>query len=566
MKKWILKGSNEKTIPVAEKYKISPLLSKILLNRFNLDDVEKFLLNDDDLYSYKLLNDIDIALYKVSVAINGNKKIRIVGDYDVDGITATAILYRGLKFLGAICDYIVPDRVKDGYGINTNIVKQCKDDGIDLIITCDNGIAAIDALQYAKDIGLSVVLTDHHNIVIDSGNMILPVAEAIVNPKLSDNYPLKEISGAMVAYKFIIGLSKYMNKNLDNIGDLEVLSAIGTVCDVMPLISENRILVKNAVKKLNYTDIMGIKAIGKVFGLNLDNITSYSIGFVIGPAINSAGRLDDPMKAAELLITDDFEKAINIAEYLFELNKKRQAMTNEAIEEAIMEVEKIDIDKYPIVVLHLRNVHESLAGIIAGRIREKIYRPVLIFTGSNDKVKGSARSIMQYDLYKNLSEIKECFEKFGGHTLAAGFSTTEDMINIIREKLNKNSKLTKNDLIVNIEVESLLPFKYINVNLIKELEFLEPYGTMNEQPIFATQKVKVENFIKIGKNKEYLKLTLNDAGYKIDAVCFNKDEELQSIFMNEHDNIDILYKLGVNEWNNVITPQLIIEDARISKS
>lgn len=565
MKKWILKGSNEKTIYFAEKYKISPLLSKILLNRFNLDDVEKFLLNDDDLHSYKLLNDIDIALDKVSAAINENKKIRIVGDYDVDGITATAILYRGLKFLGAICDYIVPDRVKDGYGINTNIVKQCKDDGIDLIITCDNGIAAIDALQYAKDIGLSVVLTDHHNIVIDSGNIILPVAEAIVNPKLSDNYPLKEISGAMVAYKFIIGLSEYMNKNLDNIGDLEILSAIGTVCDVMPLISENRILVKNAVKKINYTDIMGIKAIGEIFGLNLDNITSYSIGFVIGPAINSAGRLDDPMKAAELLITDNFEKAINIAKYLFELNKKRQDMTNEAIEEAIIEVEKIDIDKYPIVVLHLKNVHESLAGIIAGRIREKIYRPVLIFTGSNDRVKGSARSIIQYDLYKNLSEIKDCFDKFGGHTLAAGFSTTEDMIDIIREKLNKNSKLTKNDLIANIEVESLLPFKYINVNLVRELEFLEPYGAMNEQPIFATQNVKVENFIKIGKNKEYLKLTLNDSGYKIDAVCFNKDEELQSIFMSEQNNIDILYKLGINEWNNIVTPQLIIEDARISR-
>lgn len=565
MKKWILKGSNEKTIYFSEKYKISPLLSKILLNRFNLDDVEKFLLNDDDLHSYKLLNDIDIALDKVSTAINENKKIRIVGDYDVDGITATAILYRGLKFLGAICDYIVPDRVKDGYGINTNIVKQCKDDGIDLIITCDNGIAAIDALQYAKDIGLSVVLTDHHNIVIDSGNIILPVAEAIVNPKLSDNYPLKEISGAMVAYKFIIGLSEYMNKNLDNIGDLEILSAIGTVCDVMPLISENRILVKNAVKKINYTDIMGIKAISEIFGLNLDNITSYSIGFVIGPAINSAGRLDDPMKAAELLITDNFEKAINIAKYLFELNKKRQDMTNEAIEEAIIEVEKKDIDKYPIVVLHLKNVHESLAGIIAGRIREKIYRPVLIFTGSNDRVKGSARSIIQYDLYKNLSEIKDCFDKFGGHTLAAGFSTTEDMIDIIREKLNKNSKLTKNDLIANIEVESLLPFKYINVNLIRELEFLEPYGAMNEQPIFATQNVKVENFIKIGKNKEYLKLTLNDSGYKIDAVCFNKDEELQSIFMSEHNNIDILYKLGINEWNNIVTPQLIIEDARISR-
>lgn len=562
MNRWILRATPNGVADLAKKYNITQLTAKAILLRTTIEDVDRYIGIEDELIE-DLLNDIDVGANIIVDAIRNNKRICIVGDYDVDGVTATAILYRGLRELSHNVVYMLPHRVKDGYGINCNIVDKAVDLDVDVIITCDNGIAAFEALEYAKSKGLKVVLTDHHNLVIEEDEIFLPTADALINPKIG-NYPFKEICGAMVAYKLIKQVYKNLDINLKVDKELKVLAAIGTVCDVMPLINENRTIVKQGISFANEVEIKGLKSIAQLTGINLKELTAYSLGFVIGPTLNSAGRLDSPQEAVELLITDDEERAYEIAKYLHELNATRKNMTNDAIIEAKSKIDGMDIDKNPVIVIHLKDIHESLAGIVAGRIKELYYRPTLIFTGKNDEVKGSARSISGYDLFLELSNIKEEFTKFGGHTMAAGFSSTEDKIEVIKKRLNKNSKLTSDDLERKLVVENLLPFKLVNVELINELEMLQPYGNGNVQPIYATTNVKIDSFVRIGKNKEYLKLKLNHLGTFIDAMCFNTDEEIQNIITN-NEEIDVLYKLSLNEWNNIITPQLIIEDVRISK-
>ena len=520
--------------------------------------------------------------YKIS-QIQEKKKIRIIGDYDVDGIISVFILYTALKECGANVDYEIPDRIKDGYGINENIVKTAYDEDVDTIITCDNGISAIDQIQYAKNLGLTVIVTDHHDVPFVEENgvrtFISSQADAIINPKqIECEYEFKSICGAGVAFKLMEVLYEELGMNKEECYKLIEFVAIATVCDVVDLIDENRIFVKNGLNMLNNTTNIGIKALKKASGLEDKEITAYHLGFVIGPCLNASGRLDSAKKGLELLLMENYEDAENLAQEIVDLNDARKDMTKEGVDRAINIIDSTEINNDKILVVYIPDIHESLAGIVAGRVKEKYNKPTIILTKSEEGVKGSARSIEEYNMFEGLLACKELLDKFGGHPMAAGLSLQEDKVDELRKELNNKCKLTDEDLTRKIMIDASLPLEYLNINLIKELDVLEPFGKGNAKPVFGVRDVKVTKAMLLGKDKNILKLRLlTNNNLTIDAMIFNDlenfenkviekygNEGLDNLYNKFNNNIsmDFTFYPSINEWNGNKSIQIIVNGIR----
>lgn len=584
--KWLLRNKKVDLKAMSEKYKISQLLCKLMVNR---DIIDENIINSyiNPVYKYlhspKTMKDVVIAVDIIKRKIQENKKIRIIGDYDVDGIISVFILYTALKKCGANVDYEIPDRIKDGYGINENIVKVAYDEGVDTIITCDNGISAIDQIQYAKDLGLTVIVTDHHDVpFIEKDGVrtfLSSQADAIINPKqIECEYKFKSICGAGVAFKLMEALYEEIGMDKEECYKLIEFVAIATVCDVVDLIDENRIFVKNGLEMLNNSKNIGINALKKACGLEDKEITAYHLGFVIGPCLNASGRLDSAKKGLELLLMEDDEEAKNLAKEIVDLNDARKNMTKEGVDRAINIIDSTDINNDKILVVYIPDIHESLAGIVAGRVKEKYNKPTIILTKSEEGVKGSARSIEEYNMFEGLLACKELLDKFGGHPMAAGLSLQEDKVDELRIALNNKCELTDEDLTRKIMIDSSLPLEYLNLHLIEELNVLEPFGKGNSKPVFGVRDAKITKAMLLGKDKNVLKLKLlTNNNITIDAMIFNDlenfeskiiekygNEELDNLYNKSNNNIpmDFTFYPSINEWNGNKSIQIVVNGIR----
>ena len=584
--KWLLRNKKVDLKAMSEKYKISQLLCKLMVNR---DIIDENIINSyiNPVYKYlhspKTMKDVVIAVDIIKRKIQENKKIRIIGDYDVDGIISVFILYTALKKCGANVDYEIPDRIKDGYGINENIVKVAYDEGVDTIITCDNGISAIDQIQYAKDLGITVIVTDHHDVpfIEEDGvrTFLSSQADAIINPKqIECEYKFKSICGAGVAFKLMEALYEEIGMDKEECYKLIEFVAIATVCDVVDLIDENRIFVKNGLEMLNNSKNIGINALKKACGLEDKEITAYHLGFVIGPCLNASGRLDSAKKGLELLLMEDDEEAKNLAQEIVDLNDARKHMTKEGVDRAINIIDSTDINNDNILVVYIPDIHESLAGIVAGRVKEKYNKPTIILTKSEEGVKGSARSIEEYNMFEGLLACKELLDKFGGHPMAAGLSLQEDKVDELRIALNNKCELTDEDLTRKIMIDSSLPLEYLNLHLIEELNVLEPFGKGNSKPVFGVRDAKITKAMLLGKDKNVLKLKLlTNNNITIDAMIFNDlenfeskiiekygNEELDNLYNKSNNNIpmDFTFYPSINEWNGNKSIQIVVNGIR----
>ncbi len=566
---WMMQTKRADFTAIAEKYHISPVTARIIRNRdvVGTEEIERYLYGTiSDLYSPDLLPDMEKAVGILKEKIESGKRIRVVGDYDIDGVCSTYILLTALKETGAFGDYRIPDRIRDGYGINEAIIQQAFEDGVDTILTCDNGIAAVEQIRMAKELGMTVIITDHHDIQKDEmGNDILPMADAVVNPKRSGSrYPYPEICGGMVAYKLMRALYEAFGIPLKKWEEMLEFAAIATVGDVMKLQDENRIVVKEGLKRIGQTKNLGLLSLIDKNNLNPETLTAYHIGFVIGPCLNAGGRLQTAKIALKLLMAEDPETASQLAGELKDLNEQRKDMTLKGTEEAIAQVEELFQDDNVLVVF-LPDCHESLAGIVAGRLREKFQKPSFVLTRSEEGVKGSGRSIEAYHMFEGLVEVKDLLTKFGGHPMAAGLSLPEEHVEEFRRRLNENAHLTEEDFIRKVWIDVPMPLEYINESLIQELEQLEPFGNGNEKPQFAQKDLSVRNVRILGKNRKAVKLSLvTPSGFAMDGMFFGEGDRFAEELAGKN-SMDIVYYPTVNEYNGNRTLQVIIKEYRFSE-
>ena len=559
--KWMLYAKKADFNGIGTHFHINPVIARIIRNRDVCGDenIEKYLRGTwKDLYSPHRLKDADLAAGLLLEKIRQGKRIRIVGDYDIDGVCSTYLLYKGLKRLGAAVDYEIPDRIKDGYGINIQIVEAAAEDNIDTILTCDNGISAIDQMKRARELGMTVIVTDHHDIAKVGEEDVLPEADAIVNPKQSaDTYPWKEICGGMVAYKLIQIL--YEKAGIDREEWLAMIefAAIATVGDVMKLQDENRILVKYGLKKMAQTKNLGLRRLAEKNNLDLGAITAYHIGFVIGPCLNAGGRLKTAKEALALLRAQSEEEAERLAEELKELNDTRKDMTEQGTEAAKLQVESW-YQKDKVLVVFLPECHESLAGIIAGRLREYYQKPAIVLTRGEEAVKGSGRSIDEYHMFKKLTEVSDLLLKFGGHPLAAGLSLEEKNIDEFRRRLNENAGLTEEDFKAKVWIDVPMPVGYVTERLVRELSCLEPFGQGNEKPLFAEKSLRIRASRVLGRNRNVVKMTLEETdGHAIEALYFGDGTAFEEERAGRRE-IDVVYYPDINEYNGRKTLQAVI--------
>ena len=541
MEKWIeiRKGGN--FMEMAKKYGIDPLIARIIRNRDIIDEKEitEYLYGGKEaLHNPHLLKDVDKAAEIIAEGIAEKKAMRIIGDYDIDGVNATYILLDGIRRCGGNVDAAIPDRMKDGYGINEHLIEQALSDGKELLITCDNGIAAINEINFAKEKGMTVVVTDHHEIPYrntEQGKEFLrSKADAIVNPKQADcPYPCKGICGAVVAWKLVQVLYERMDIPVEEADIFIENAGFATVGDVMDLTGENRILVKLGLKALEHTKNPGMKALIAKNKLSDKPLSAYHIGFVLGPCINASGRLDTAKRSLELLLERDEVKASALAGELVELNESRKYMTQQETQKALEQIEKEGREKDKVLVVYLPECHESLAGIIAGRIREVYQRPVFVLTRGEEGVKGSGRSIEAYSMFDKMTEVAELFTKYGGHPMAAGLSMREEDIDKLREQLNQKAELSEEDMAEVVRLDAVLPMSYFTVDTIRQLSVLEPYGKSNTRPVFADRNIKITRAGIVGVNRNVLKLHLLDSkGNPVAGVYFGEVEKFLT-FLSE---------------------------------
>lgn len=566
MEKWFITMKKADFNEIAEKYHISPILARLIRNRDIVgDEAVDFYLNGTiaDLYDGMLMKDMDRAVEILSEKIREEKRIRVIGDYDIDGVNATYILQQGLSELGAKVDTDIPDRIRDGYGLNIDLIDRAIDDGIDTIITCDNGIAAADEIAYGKDNGLTIVVTDHHEVpyvqINEEKEYILPRADAVVDPHRADcEYPFKGLCGAAVAYKLVEALYNVMQRDPEDVDYLMENVAVATVGDVMDLTGENRIFVKQGLEMLKRTQNPGLKALIECTGVDVDRLNAYHIGFVLGPCINASGRLDTAKRALELLNARTRRDAVMLAEDLKALNDSRKEMTERGVEEAVRMIESTSLKDDRVLVVYLPDCHESIAGIIAGRIREKYYRPVFVLTRAEEGVKGSGRSIETYDMFAQMCRCRALFTKFGGHKLAAGLSLQEENVERFRETINELCELSDDDLQEKVSIDMRLPFPYITEQLVNELELLEPFGKGNPKPLFAEKNLSVISPRIFGKNRNVLKCRLQDQqGYQMEAVYFGDVEDCLRA-MEQKNVMSFTYYPTINEYMGRRTLQLTL--------
>lgn len=564
--RWMLQTKKADFQEMARIHHITPVTARIIRNRDIVGEeaVERYLRGTlKDLYSPHQLKDMDLAVEILKDKVEQGKRIRIVGDYDIDGVCSTYLLYRALSRVGACVDYEIPDRIKDGYGINESIIRAAAEDGIDTILTCDNGIAAVEQIRLAKELGLTVLITDHHDIMQEDGNDVLPPADAVVNPKQSQcSYPYPEICGGMVAYKLVKALYETFSVPDDEWLAMLEFAAIATVGDVMKLKDENRIIVKEGLKRIAHTKSVGLMKLIEKNDLDKDHISAYHIGFVIGPCLNAGGRLQTAKLALSLLLTEDAKEADRLALELKELNDQRKDMTKQGTEEAVAQVEALYRDDL-VLVVYLPTCHESLAGIIAGRLREQYQKPAFVLTDGEEGVKGSGRSIEQYHMFEGLVRVKDLLVKFGGHPMAAGLSLKKENVDEFRRRLNEEAELTEDDFVRRIWIDVPMPIDYISEPLIEELEILEPFGQGNEKPLFAQKGLHIRSVRVLGRNRNAVKFSLaDDKGTPMDAMLFTDGDA----FMEELGGrriIDVIYYPAVNEYNGNRTLQIVIKNYKI---
>ena len=551
---------------IAARFHISPVTARIIRNR----DVEGETAIDrylngtlDQLYDPHLMKDMDKAASLILEKIQAGARIRIVGDYDIDGVCSTYLLYRGLSRCGGHVDYQIPERIRDGYGINESIIRKAKEDGIDTIVTCDNGIAALEQVRLAKELGMTVIVTDHHEVVrAEDGSQILPEADAVVNPHRDDcPYPFAGICGGVVAYKLVQVLYEQNRIPEQEWKDMLEFAAIATVGDVMKLQDENRIIVRWGLKQIPHTASAGLRALVEACGLDICNLTAYHIGFVIGPCLNASGRLKTAQLALELLLceagTPAALRAEEMAAELKLLNEERKDMTQAGMEQAFEQVDT-ELADDDVLVVYLPDCHESLAGIIAGRVREAYNKPSFVLTKGEDCVKGSGRSIESYHMYRALCGVQDLLLKFGGHPMAAGFSLKEENVGEFRRRLNEQSTLTREDFIPKIWIDVAMPLEYISEALVNELKSLEPFGQGNEKPQFAQKNLRICSLRALGRNNNAVRMTVvTEQGRPMEAMVFTEADKFVEEAKNSR-SMDVIYYPDINEYNGNRTLQIVV--------
>jgi len=584
LEKWILKNPKNDFKKMSLTLGVSELICRVLVNRNIIDyDIAKRFINPSlsGLYDGRQIKDLEKGVSIIKNKIKTDKKIRIIGDYDVDGVISTFILYKALTRCGANVDYVIPHRIFDGYGINNSIVEKANEDGIDTIITCDNGISAIEQIKYAKELGISVIVTDHHEVpFIEDENLnrihITPEADAIIDVKQVDcKYPFKLLCGAGVVFKFIQVLYQEMGISSKEETAFHEFVAIATVCDVVDLKGENRILVKNGLAVIGESTNIGLNALMEQTGIIGKEIGVYHLGFIIGPCINASGRLDWAVKGLKLLLCTDRTEAVSLAQELCNLNAERKNMTILGVEETIETIENSDLKNDKVLVVYKPHLHESIAGIIAGKVRERYNVPTFILTDSENGVKGSGRSIEEYNMFEGLLECKELLTRFGGHPMAAGFSLEIENVDVLRKQLNNFSTLTEDDLITKVYIDARIPISDINIKTADELMILEPFGKGNAKPIFAEKGICVNRGNVLGSNRNVLKLRLltNNKQY-LDCIFFGNindfdtyivekfgEKELDRMYAGQINNIklDLVFNIDVNEYNGNRSVQLVLK-------
>ena len=574
MEKWVVTTKKANFQEIAEKFHINQVTARLIRNRDVVgDDAIEEYLNGSllNLHNPHMLLDCDKAVEILLEKLEEQKKIRIIGDYDIDGVNATVILYKGLRHCHGNVDYEIPHRIRDGYGINIQLIQDAYEDGVDTIITCDNGIAAADQVEYAKSLGMTVIITDHHEPMEEK-----PKADAIVNPKQQEcTYPYKQLCGAAIAYKVIVCLYEAVGISKRESDMFIEYAAIATIGDVMDLTGENRIIVKEGLQMLSKTTNLGLKALIEANGLKGSDISSYHIGFVLGPCINAGGRLDTAERAVRLLLTESESEALQIAEELKLLNDERKSMTLEGLERAVEEIETGGFKNDKVFIVYLPDCHESLAGIIAGRIRERYHKPTFVLTDGEESVKGSGRSIEAYQMFDEMMKCRELFLKFGGHPMAAGLSILKENVPKLRERLNALTDLTEEDFIPKVTIDIPMPISYISEALIDEIAYLEPFGKGNPKPLFAEKDLNILSARILGKNKNVIKLQiLNGSGISMDAMYFGDTDvfqeyligkftasEVEKLFQGRKNRItlSLTYYPSVNEFRDVKTIQIVIQ-------
>ncbi len=568
MEKWVVAAKKADFNLIGRQFHIDPVIARLIRNRdvVGEEKIKEYLLGTiDTLPSPWLMKDMKKAVDILEKKIQQQAKIRIIGDYDIDGVTSTYILLKGLTRIGANVDTYIPDRVADGYGIHEHLIDRAESDKIDTIVTCDNGIAACAEIQMAKEKGMTVIVTDHHEIPYREENgerrVILPPADAILNPKQYDClYPNKNLCGAVVAFKYITALYERFDIQKKELEDYYELVAIATVGDVMDLQGENRILVKEGLRRLPNTKNKGLQELIRANNLEDSKITAYHIGFVLGPCINASGRLDTAARSLALLNAPTKEEAAKLAGDLTALNQSRKALTEKGKEEAIQLIETTELKNDRVLVVYLPECHESLAGIIAGRLREKYHKPAFVLTRGEKCAKGSGRSIESYSMYDELVKCADLMVQFGGHPMAAGLSIEEENIEKFREQLNQNCTLTEEDLRPKIVIDVAMPISYITKELVEQISLLEPFGKGNVKPIFAQKGLRVLDSNIIGKNKNVVKLKLLDPqGAIIEGIYFGEADDFMN-FIREKDSISITYYPEINRFRGRESLQIIIQN------
>ncbi len=588
LEKWFIKNKTADIGKISKEFKIPEFTAQLLINRdINTPRLIDSYLNPslDRLYSPMMFSGMDKTLEILKEIKDKKEKIRIVGDYDVDGVMSTYILKKTFDDLGILSDYKIPSRVEDGYGINKAIIKEACDQGMKNIITCDNGIAAIEEIDYAKELGMTIIITDHHDLPFKEEDgirtNIIPRADSIINPKKpKESYPFDKLCGAGICFKLSMALYDYLGFSQEEAFKFLEFAAIATVCDVVDLIDENRIIVSEGLKLINKTSNLGLKALLEETDLLDSEIGVYHLGFVIGPSINASGRLDSAVKALDLFLTNSETRAQALARELKGLNESRKEMTERGTEEIIRKIETSSLKEDTVLLVYEPSIHESVAGIIAGRIKDRYHKPTIVLTRAKEGIKGSARSIEAYNIFEELTKRKKYLGKFGGHPMAAGLSLEEDNIEALRKDLNNND-LTKEDLTPRIYMDMALSLDEVSFTTIMEIERLAPFGKGNSKPLFGTKNVRIKEARILGKNKNVLKLGLvSPSGIPIEGMIFNDVEGFQSLIIDHYGRqemenllnglenqvkLDLVFYPSINEFRGKTTLQSIIESYRISK-
>ncbi|WP_163193328.1 single-stranded-DNA-specific exonuclease RecJ [Clostridium thermarum] len=586
-RRWMLKQTSTDIMAVAREAEVNPIIATLLVHRDikRPEEIKRFLRTSlQDLYDGKLMKDMKKGVAIIRDSIKMGKKIYIYGDYDVDGVISTYILYKVLAKCGANVSYHIPDRESEGYGMNEDRIRLLSEEGCEVILTCDNGIAAYEQIKLAKELGMQVIVTDHHDVpFVDEAGVkryLVPEADAVINPKQEDcPYPFKLLCGGVIAYKFTEVLYEAMGIKRGEAKELLQYAAIATICDVVDLVDENRIIAKKGLEMLNNTDNLGLRALMVECGLDNKTITAYHLGFVIGPCINATGRLESAKLSVELLLCEDEDEAVYLAKRLRDLNEERQSITLSSVERISKLIESNKMDRDKVLVIYDEQTHESIAGIVAGRIKEQYNLPTIVLTKGKDMPKGSARSIEGYNIFEELVKCKDLLEKFGGHPMAAGLSLKEENIDRLRQRLNENCTLTEEELQPKVRIDQKLPLKYVSFKLVDEIQKLEPFGKGNPSPVFAEKKVVIERAYLLGKEKNVVKLIMRTGeGFnKIYGIFFDSVGGFKEAFVKAYDEIsydrflagvigevkaDIIYYPDINEYNGSISLQLIIKDIR----